>query len=124
MQEGKGFIVDMLNKRQELIKLKREKIIQKIKKYEIIVNSEIPNCETNTADEIIYQIYGLILFYADNTNNCYSQNKIIIKTNINKKMSIDDFVKSDDIDYSSINDVTFFIMIKDIRESMIYLLKM
>ena len=118
MQEGKGFIVDMLNKRQELIKLKREKIIQKIKKYEIIVNSEIPNCETNTADEIIYQIYGLILFYADNTN------KIIIKTNINKKMSIDDFVKSDDIDYSSINDVTFFIMIQDIRESMIYLLKM
>lgn len=74
--------------------------------------------------EIIYQIYGLILFYADNTNNCYSQNKIIIKTNINKKMSIDDFVKSDDIDYSSINDVTFFIMIQDIRESMIYLLKM
>ena len=47
----------MLNKRQELIKLKREKIIQKIKKYEIIVNSEIPNCETNTADEIIYKIY-------------------------------------------------------------------
>ena len=39
-------------------------------------------------------------------------------------MSIDDFVKSDDIDYSSINDVTFFIMIQDIRESMIYLLKM
>lgn len=107
LQEGKGFIVDILNKRQELIKLKRDKINLEIQEYENIVNNDIPNYETNTIDEIIYQLYGLILFYADNTNNRYSQNKIMIRTNMNKKMSIDDFVRNDDIDYESIDTFTF-----------------
>lgn len=102
LQEGKGFINDMLNKKNNLIEEKKYKINIKIKEYENKINIIISN-ETNTMDDIVYQLYGLILYYSNEIYNNYDRDSFMISTNENKNMKIRDFVNDDNIKYESIN---------------------